>query len=103
MDNGTISPTGALASFPYTPEESWRALRHFYFQRGKDLWGIYGFRDAFNPTAGYISSIFMGLNQAPIVGMIENYRSGLLWRLFMANPEISRALETIGFENEAAS
>jgi len=100
MDNGTISPTGALSSFPYTPQESLLALRHFYFTRGKQLWGIYGFRDAFNPTAGFVSSIFMGLNQAPIVGMIENYRSGLLWRLFMSNLEIWRALEAIGFENE---
>jgi hypothetical protein len=100
MDNGTISPTGALASFPYTPEESLRALRHFYYQRGKELWGIYGFRDAFNPSVEYVSRIFMGLNQAPIVGMIENYRSGLLWRLFMSSPEIGRALEAIGFEEE---
>lgn len=97
-DNGTITPTGALASFPYTPEESMRALKHFYRERGADLWGVYGFRDAFNPTVGYISSIFMGLNQAPITIMIENHRTGLLWRLFMQNPEISAALERLGFE-----
>jgi hypothetical protein len=102
MDNGTISPTGALASFPYVPQEALQALRHFYYERGKQLWGIYGFRDAINPTVNYVSRIFMGLNQAPIVAMIENHRSGLLWRLFMANAEISAALEAIGFEDDPA-
>lgn len=96
-DNGTITPTGALSAFPYTPEESLRALKHFYRQRGAELWGSYGFRDAINPTQGYVSSIFMGLNQAPIIVMIENYRSGLLWRLFMANPEIAPMLAKLGF------
>lgn len=96
-DNGTITPTGALSAFPYTPEESLRALKHFYYERGSQLWGIYGFRDAINPTQNYVSSIFMGLNQAPITVMIENYRTGLLWRLFMSNPEIPPMLEKIGF------
>lgn len=96
-DNGTITPTGALSAFPYTPEESMRALKHLYRERGAELWDIYGFRDAINPTQGYVSSIFMGLNQAPIVAMIENYRSGLLWNLFMSNPEIGPMLEKLGF------
>jgi hypothetical protein len=96
-DNGTISPTGALAAFPYTPQESMAALKRFYYELGAQLWGIYGFRDAFNLSENYISSIFMGLNQAPIVAMIENHRSGLLWRLFMANPEIADMLEAVGF------
>ncbi len=61
------------------------------------MWGIYGFRDAYNPTVNYISTIFMGLNQAPITVMVENYRSGLLWRLFMSNPEIPQMLDKIGF------
>jgi hypothetical protein len=99
-DNGTITPTGALSSFPYTPEESMRALKHFYRERGAELWGIYGFRDAINPTAGFISPIFMGLNQAPIVVMIENYRTGLLWNLFMSNPEIPGMLEKLDFTAE---
>jgi hypothetical protein len=96
-DNGTITPTAALSSFPYTPEQSLGALKHFYYEYGDMLWGIYGFRDAFNLDANYVSSIYMGLNQAPIVVMIENYRSGLLWRCFMANPEITRMLDKIGF------
>jgi exo beta-1,2-glucooligosaccharide sophorohydrolase (non-reducing end) len=61
------------------------------------MWWIYGFRDAYNPSANYVSTIYMGLNQAPITVMIENYRSGLLWDLFMANPEIPHMLERIGF------
>ena len=97
-DNGTITPTGAVSSFPYTPEESMAALKHFYYDLGDKIWGIYGFRDAYNPTVNYVSNIFKGLNQAPITVMIENYRSGLLWGLFMANPEITTMLERIGFE-----
>ncbi len=101
MDNGTITPTGALASFPYTPEESMKALKYFYFDLGDKLWGIYGFRDAFNISQNWIADIYMGLNQAPITVMIENYRSGLIWKLFMANPEIQDMLIKIGFvQNE---
>lgn len=96
-DTGTITPTGALASYPYTPEESLGALKSFYYQYGRQIWGIFGFRDAYNPTFNYISNIFMGLNQAPITVMIENYRSGLLWKRFMSNPEIPAMLERIGF------
>jgi hypothetical protein len=99
-DNGTITPTGALSSFPYTPEESMRALKHFYREQGAALWGIYGFRDAINLTEGYVSPIFMGLNQAPIVVMIENRRTGLLWKLFMSNPEMPGMLEKLGFTAE---
>jgi hypothetical protein len=95
LDNGTITPTGALASFPYTPEASMTALRHYYERRGALLWDVYGFRDAYNPTEDWVAPIYMGLNQAPIVVMIENHRSGLLWKLFMANPEIRRAVASI--------
>jgi hypothetical protein len=96
-DKGTIAPTGALSSFPYTPEASMDALRHFYRELGDRLWGAYGFRDAINVGENWVSPVFLGLNQAPIVVMIENHRSGLLWDLFMANPEIPAALEKIGF------
>lgn len=96
VDDGTITPTGALASFPYTPKESMAALRYFYEELGHRLWDIYGFRDAYDPGEDWVAPIYMGLNQAPIVVMIENYRSGLLWKLFMANPEIRSAVEQIG-------
>jgi hypothetical protein len=97
-DNGTITPTGALASFPYTPEASMAALKHFYRDLGERVWGIYGPRDAFNLDHNWYSPIFMGLNQAPIVVMIENYRTGLVWKNFMANPEIAPMLKRIGFQ-----
>jgi hypothetical protein len=102
-DDGTMTPTGALSSFPYTPEASLAALKYFYRDRGSGIWGIYGPRDAFNDSADWISPIYMGLNQAPIVVMIENYRSGLLWKLFMSNPEIQPMLDKIGFRKDATS
>ena len=95
LDDGTITPTGALASFPYTPQASMAALRHYYERLGPLIWDVYGFRDAYNPREGWVAPIYMGLNQAPIVVMIENYRSGLPWKLFMANPEIRPALARI--------
>jgi exo beta-1,2-glucooligosaccharide sophorohydrolase (non-reducing end) len=80
----------------YTPEASMAALHHYYDDLGGSLWGVYGFRDAYNATEDWVAPIYMGLNQAPIVVMIENYRSGLLWRLFMANAEIRSAVRRIG-------
>jgi len=97
-DRGTLTPTGALASFPYTPQESMAAFKHYYRDLGAQMWDIYGPRDAFNPTADWISPIYMGLNQAPIVVMIENYRTGLVWKNFMANPEISTMLKKMDEE-----
>jgi hypothetical protein len=96
-DDGTMTPTGALASFPYTPEASMAAFKHFYRDLGDRIWGIYGPLDAFNESQDWISPIYMGLNQAPITVMIENYRTGLLWKLFMSNPEIQRMFGKIGF------
>jgi hypothetical protein len=95
-DRGTITPTGALASFPYTPEASMAAFKHFYRDFGGRLWDIYGPRDAFNQSSNWVSPIYMGLNQAPIVVMIENYRSGLVWKSFMSNPEIGDMLKRLG-------
>ncbi|HKH60377.1 MAG TPA: glucoamylase family protein [Flavitalea sp.] len=95
MDDGKIVPTGAIASFPYTPEQSMKALKNYYNNYGHFLWGEYGFRDAFNLTENWCSEIFMGLNQAPMVVMIENHRTGLLWDLFMKIPEIQTGLKRI--------
>jgi exo beta-1,2-glucooligosaccharide sophorohydrolase (non-reducing end) len=96
-DDGTIAPTGAISSIAYTPEQSMLALKHFYRDLGAQVWGIYGFRDSFNQQENWYSGITMGLNQAPQTVMIENYRTGLIWKNFMANPEIGPALERIGF------
>jgi hypothetical protein len=103
-DNGTIAPTAALSSMPYTPDESIAALKNFYRSYGSDLWGDFGFKDAFNLTYSakgisgqWFSDGYLAIDQGPIIVMIENYRSKLLWNLFMANPEIQTALNAIGF------
>jgi hypothetical protein len=94
-DRGTLAPTGALASFPYTPEASMAAFKHFYRDLGSRLWGIYGPIDACNLDDDWWSPIYMGLNQAPITVMVENYRSGLVWKLFHSNPEIQTMLKKL--------
>jgi hypothetical protein len=97
QDNGTITPTAALSSMPYTPTESLAALKHFYRVHGEKLWGKMGFFDAFNLDQDWFASSTLAIDQGPIICMIENYRSGLLWSLFMSNPEIQPALDAIGF------
>jgi len=96
-DNGTISPTAALSSFPYAPRDAMRALRHFLNTYGDKIWGRYGFTDAFNPSRSWFADTFLAIDQAPIILMIENYRSGLLWRLFMSVPEVRHGLARLGF------
>ncbi|HUN91026.1 MAG TPA: glucoamylase family protein [Burkholderiaceae bacterium] len=96
-DNGTISPTAALASMPYAPRESLRAARHFLATHGERAWGRYGFVDAFNEQRGWFADTYLAVDQGPIVAMIENHRSGLLWRLFMSIPEIQAGLRRLGF------
>jgi hypothetical protein len=95
-DNGTISPTAALASFPYAPKEAMRALRQFVKQ-GDRLWGRFGFIDAFNEGRNWYADTFLAVDQGPIVIMIENYRTGLLWDLFMRIPEVQSGLRKLGF------
>lgn len=96
-DNGTIAPTAALSSMPYTPAESMAALKHFYRNLGDRLWGYYGFYDAFNLGQNWFADSYLAIDQGPIIAMIENHRTGLLWDLFMSNPEIQPALDSIGF------
>lgn len=96
-DNGTISPTAALSSFPYTPEYSMQALRYFYEERGDKLWGAYGFKDAFNDSQSWVAESNLAIDQGPIVVMIENYRTGLLWNLFMSCPEVQDGLRKLDF------
>lgn len=99
-DDGKIAPTGAVSSFPYTPLQSMKALKNYYYNYGKFLWGEYGFRDAFNLTQNWCSDIYMGLNQAPMVVMIENYRSGLIWKLLMSDVDIKNGLEKLKMESK---
>lgn len=95
QDDGTVAPTGALASMPYTPEASLKAMRKMYRDYGRYLWGPYGFYDAYNPTLNWVSPIYMGLNQGPSVVMIENYRTGKVWELFMSHPDVQAGLEKL--------
>jgi hypothetical protein len=96
-DNGTIAPTAAISSMPYTPNESIATLKHFYRRYFNRLWGTYGFKDAFNLAQNWFASSYISIDQGPIIVMIENYRTGLLWNLFMSNPEIQAAIDSIGF------
>ena len=99
-DNGTITIEATLGEFPYTPEACLKAMKHYYRDLGDKVWGIYGFHDGFNESEGWYDEVYMGLNQAPTVVMMENYRTGLLWKLFMKNKEIAPALKAIGFKKD---
>lgn len=96
-DLGVITPTAAVSSLPYTPELSMKALRFFYYTLGERLWGDYGFYDAFNITEGWTATSYLAIDQGPMILMIENYRSGLLWDLFMSAPEAQVAMDKLGF------
>jgi len=98
-DFGTITPTAALSAFPYTPEFSMKALKHFYNDLGDKIWSEYGFTDAFNETKNWYATSHLAIDQGPIVVMIENYRSGLMWKLFMSCPEIQNGLKKLDFES----
>ncbi len=99
-ENGTIAPTAALSSIVYTPAESMEAMRHYYYDLGRLIFGSYGFYDSFNlgMTRGQqVVRSCLAIDQGPIAVMIENYRSGLIWELFMRNPEIKTGLDRLGF------
>ncbi len=102
-DNGTISPTAALSSMPYSPKESLAALKYFYRTYDKKIFGELGFYDAFNVTKNWYATSYLAIDQGPIIAMIENYRSGLLWKKFMKNPEIDPALKELGFVKDAVN
>ncbi|MCG8582761.1 MAG: Ig-like domain-containing protein [Bacteroidales bacterium] len=96
-DVGVITPTAALSSFPFTPDRSMEALKHFYYVLGDRLWGPYGFYDAFSVKDEWYATSNIGIDQGPIILMIENHRSGLLWDLFMSAPEVQSGLSELGF------
>lgn len=97
-DNGTINPTAAICDIAYTPDSAMDALRCFYDDKGSELWNDkLGFIDGFNLTRNWLDDKYLAIDQGPIIGMIENYRSELLWKHFMSCPEIQQALTAIGF------
>ena len=83
---------------PYVPEESIATLKHFYYELGDRLWGEFGFRDAFNLDKNWFAKSYLAIDQGPIICMIENYRTGLCWKMFMSNPEIPIMLNKIGWK-----
>jgi hypothetical protein len=100
-DDGTLAPTAAMGAYAYTPEASLLALKHFYRDLGPELFDVYGFRNAFNETEDWYSVPELGLNQAPQAVMIENGRTGLLWRSFMSNPEMPAMQKAIALKVSA--
>lgn len=98
-DNGTIAPTAALASLPYAPREAMAALRYFLSEHGERLWGRFGFADAFCEQRDWYADTYIAIDQGPIVVMMENQRTGLLWKLFMSVPEVQTGLRRLGFRS----
>ncbi|NVO19415.1 MAG: beta-glucosidase [Bacteroidetes bacterium] len=98
-DLGVISPTAAISSIPYTPEYSLEAIRYFYSTLRGKIWGNYGFYDAFSIQNNWYPTQYLAIDQGPAAVMIENYRSGLLWKLFMSCPEIQKGLQKLGFQS----
>jgi len=98
-DVGVIAPTAAISSLPYTPAQSMNAIRFFYYKLGDKIWGQYGFIDAFNLSTLWYDSDCLAIDQGPQIVMIENYRTGLLWNLFMSCPEIKRGMKQLGFQS----
>jgi len=96
-DVGVIAPTAAIASLPYTPAESLQALKFYYYKLGDKLWGQYGFVDAFSLKDLWFANSYLAIDQGPIIVMIENYRSGLLWNLFTGCPEVKAGMLSLGF------
>jgi hypothetical protein len=99
-DSGVIQPTAALSAMPYTPEYSMQVLKHFYYDLGSKIWSDFGFVDGFSESHNWYAKTHLAIDQGPIVVMIENYRSGLLWNLFMKIPDIQNGLKKLGFKSK---
>lgn len=98
-DVGVIAPTAAIASLPYTPEESMKAIKYFYYKLGDKIFKEYGFVDAFSLDQQWFASSNLAIDQGPIIIMIENHRSKLLWNLFMSCPEVKSGMLKLGFSS----
>jgi len=99
FDLGVITPTAALSSFPYAPDEAMKVVRHLYEDKNDQLWGEYGFYDAFSEEYEWYPRRYLAIDQGPIPVMIENHRSGLLWNLFMQNEDVLNGLKKLGFDS----
>lgn len=92
-----LPPTAALSSFPFTPKESMEALKYFYYKLGNKIYKQYGFTDAFSLHHIWFADSFLAIDQGPIIIMIENHRSGLIWDFTMKNKDIKSGLDKLGF------
>jgi len=111
-DDGTIAPTAAISSIAFAPEVAIPAIEEMHRRWGEHLVSKYGFLDSFNPSltfatrthhgkvvpgVGWFDGDYLGIDQGPIVAMIENHRSGLVWKTMRKNPHIVRGLKRAGF------
>ena len=97
-EDGTLAPYGVLASLPFTPELSLATIKNMNAKYGTEIWGKYGYYDAFNPTAKWVDNDFIGIDQGSMLLLIENFRSGLVWNYVMKDPVIQKGLKTLHFE-----
>jgi len=99
-DQGVMSPTAAISSIVYTPKESIAVIRNLYDNHKKETWGDAGFYDALSlQNNNWVAKRYLAIDQGPEVVMIENYRTGLLWKLFMNAPEVKQGLVKLGFKS----
>jgi len=99
-DFGVIQPTAAISSMPFTPKESMQALRYFYYELGDKIWSPYDFIDGFSIHHNWYAKSHLAIDQGPIIVMIKNYRTGLIWNLFMNIPDIQNGLKKLGFKSK---
>jgi len=98
FDDGTIAPYASLSSLPFAPEIVLPTIKSMNEKYGKKLWGKYGYYDAFNPTAKWFNDDFIGIDQGPMLIMIENFRTGLVWNYVMKDTIIQKGLNKLGYE-----
>ena len=98
FDDGTIAPYGSLSSLPFAPEIVFPTIRNIIQRKGDRIWGKYGFYDAFNETADWVNDDFIGIAQGPMLLMIENFRTGLVWNYVMKDPVIQEGMHKLGFK-----
>src|SRR5690606_12505837 len=98
-DKGIISPTAGISSIVYAPAESKALMRHLYENYQSEIWGVAGFYDAHSRHYQWVAPRYLAIDQGPIAVMLENYRTGLIWELFMNAPEVQQGLINLGFHS----
>jgi hypothetical protein len=98
FDDGTIAPYGPICSLPFAPEIVLPTVKSLQERYGTKIWGKYGFFDSFNPTANWVDNDYIGIDQGPLLIMVENFRTGMVWDNMMKDPIIQKGLTVLGFE-----